>query len=183
VRSASGKGLVSTAACYKQLGIQELADLQDAVAWLTSEPYADAKRVGITGHSYGGFMSAFALTHSDTFALGVAGSGVYDWGMYDTIYTERYMQTPQLNPEGYAATSVIKAAANLRGHLVITHGVMDDNVHFQNAVQLVFALQKAEKDFDFMLYPQQRHGIRHPALRWQARRIEWEAIQEHLLMR
>ena len=181
VRSASGKGLVSTATCYKQLGIQELRDLEDAVDWLCAKPYADARRVGITGGSYGGFMSAFALTHGDRFALGIAASGVYDWGMYDTIYTERYMSTPALNPEGYAATSVIGAAKDLKGHLVLTHGIMDDNVHFQNFVQLVYALQKAGKSFEMMLYPQARHGIRDADQRWTARRLEWSAIQAHLL--
>ena len=86
--------------CYKQLGVQELMDLEDAVDWLCANRSADPARVGITGGSYGGFMAAFALTHSDKFALGLAGSGVYDWRMYDTIYTERYMSTPTLKPDG-----------------------------------------------------------------------------------
>ncbi len=181
VRSASGKGIETTATCYRQLGIQELMDLEDAVAWLTALPWADGQRVGITGGSYGGFMTAFALTHSDTFSVGVAASGVYDWRMYDSIYTKRYMQTPDLNPDGYAATSVIASAGNLRGHLVITHGVMDDNVHLQNAIQLVYALQNAGKDFELMLYPQNRHGIRDAELRWHDRRLVWRTIQERLI--
>jgi len=86
-----------------------------------------------------------------------------------------------LNPEGYAKTSVIAAAADLSGHLVITHGVMDDNVHLQNAIQFVFELQKAGKDFELMLYPQSRHGIRDPDLRWHDRRLLWGAIQEYLI--
>jgi dipeptidyl-peptidase-4 len=125
-------------------------------------------------------MTAYALTHSDRFALGVAASGVYDWRMYDTIYTERYMSTPALNPDGYAKTSVIEAAANLKGHLVLTHGEMDDNVHFQNAVQFIYALEKAGKDFDFVLYPQSRHGIER-SLRPYDRHLTWRKIQEHLL--
>jgi len=183
VRSASGKGQVTTEAAYLRLGVPELADLEDAVDWLCAHPWADGTRVGITGGSYGGFMSAFALTHSDRFALGIAASGVYDWRMYDTIYTERYMSTPERNPEGYAATSVIGAAASLQGHLVITHGVLDDNVHFQNAVQLVWALQKAGKDFELMLYPESRHGIGDRELRWFDRRLAWREIREHLLHR
>jgi len=180
VRTASGKGHQAIEQCYRQLGVQELRDLEDAVDWLTAHPWADRQRVGITGMSYGGFMTAFALTHSDRFALGIAESGVYDWGMYDTIYTERYMSTPQKNPEGYAAASVIKAAANLKGHMLITHGVMDDNVHVQNAMQLIFALQKADRDFDLMLYPESRHGIGDRDLRWHSRKLTWKKIVEHL---
>ncbi len=182
VRSASGKGHHAIEQCYKQLGVSELRDLEDAVDWLCANRWADASRVGITGGSYGGFMTAFALTHSDRFALGIAGSGVYDWGMYDTIYTERYMSTPQLNPDGYKAGSVIEAAKDLKGHLLITHGIMDDNVHVQNAIQLVYALQKAGKqNFELMLYPQSRHGIGNAALRAHNRTLEWNTMREHLL--
>jgi len=181
VRSASRKSHIAATACYRQLGVQELLDIEDAVRWLTAQPWADAARVGIAGHSYGGFMAAYALTHSELFALGIAGSGVYDWGMYDTIYTERYMQTPQLNPEGYQATSVVRGASGLSGHLVVTHGTLDDNVHYQNAIQLINALQLAGKDsFEFMPYANSRHGIRDSELRWHRRRLEWRAIAEHL---
>ena len=181
VRSASGKGHWAIEQCYKQLGVSELRDIEDAVDWLCANPWADAARVGITGHSYGGFMTAFALTHSDKFALGIAGSGVYDWGMYDTIYTERYMSTPQLNPDGYAKASVIAAAKDLHGHLVITHGVMDDNVHVQNAYQLIYELEKAKKmNFSLMLYPQSRHGVA-GNLRGHNRMLEWETMQKYLI--
>jgi len=180
VRSASGKGQRVIESCYEQLGVQELADLEDAVDWLVANRGADPARVGITGGSYGGFMAAYALTHSDRFALGLAASGVYDWRMYDTIYTERYMSTPARNPEGYAKTSVVEAATSLKGHLVITHGEMDDNVHLQNAIQLVYALQKAGKDFELMIYPQSRHGLARE-LREFDRRYTWRLIQQHLL--
>jgi len=181
VRTASGKGQAVIEQCYKRLGLQELADLEDAVAWVCANRQGDPARVGITGGSYGGFMSALAMTHSDKFALAIAASGVFDWRMYDTIYTERYMSTPALNPDGYAATSVVEHAANLHGHLVITHGEMDDNVHLQNAVQLVYALQKAGKDFEFVLYPQSRHGIGDRDLRNWDRRMTWDRIQRYLL--
>jgi dipeptidyl-peptidase-4 len=180
VRTASGKGQWTTARAYKQLCVQELADLEDAVDWLTANPWADAERVGITGYSYGGTISAYALTHSDKFALAVAGGGVYDWRMYDTIYTERYMSTPEHNLEGYERTSVVAAAGNLKGRLLLHCGVMDDNVHMQNTLQLAYALQKAGKPFEMMLYPQNRHGFRDRDQRWFARRMEWEAIREHL---
>ncbi len=180
VRSASGKGQAVIESCYKQLGVQELMDLEDALDWLCKNRSADPARIGITGGSYGGFMAAYALTHSDKFALGLAASGVYDWRMYDTIYTERYMSTPALNPDGYAKTSVVEAAANLQGHLVLTHGEMDDNVHLQNAIQLIYALEKAGKRFDFVLYPQSRHGLDR-SLRAYDRHLTWRVIQEDLL--
>lgn len=158
-RSASGKGAQSTWTCYKQLGVQELKDLEEAVAWLGKNPYVDLTRVGISGHSYGGFMAAFALTHSKTFSAGIASAPVTDWKLYDTIYTERYMLTPKENPEGYAKSSCVAAAKNLHGKLLILHGMIDDNVHLQNSVQFIEALQRANKEFEMMLYPQSRHGI------------------------
>src|SRR5262249_38857287 len=99
-RTSSQRGFPFIEKCYQQFGVQELADLEDAVAWLGRNPWADTTRVGITGWSFGGFMTAFALTHSKAFKLGVAGAGVYDWKLYDSIYTERYMKTPQNNPDG-----------------------------------------------------------------------------------
>ena len=157
-RSASGKGACSTWTAYRRLGVQELKDLEGAVDWLCRNSWADAKRVGLAGGSYGGFLTAFALTHSKHFASGVASAPVTDWHDYDSVYTERYMNTPQENPEGYAATSVVKAAKNLHGKLLLHHGVMDDNVHIQNALQFMDALQKADKEFEVMFYPLARHG-------------------------
>ncbi len=158
-RSASGKGVQSAWTCYKQLGVQELKDLEEAVAWIGKNDYIDPTRVGISGHSYGGFMAAHALTHSTKFSAGIASGPVTDWKLYDSIYTERYMLTPKENPEGYAKSSCVAAAKNLNGKLLIVHGMMDDNVHMQNSVQLADALQKAGKEFEMMLYPQARHGI------------------------
>jgi dipeptidyl-peptidase-4 len=185
VRSASGRGHAHTTTAYKQLGVVELRDLCDAVDWLTAKPWADAERVGVSGYSYGGFMAAYALLNSDKFRLGFAGGGVYDWRNYDTMYTERYMRTPQNNPEGYDATSCIKTARGLRGHLVIHHGTIDENVHMQNAIQLVHALQEAGRgepgsSFELMLYPGNRHGNRGPAA-LHNRRLLWASIQRHLL--
>ena len=161
-RSAAGNGGKRSWTAYKQLGVQELKDLEGAVAWLTAKPWADAKRVGISGHSYGGFMAAYALTHSKVFSAGIAGAPVTDWRLYDTIYTERYMLTPKENPDGYDKSSVVKAAKDLHGRLLLVHGLMDDNVHVQNTVQLVDALQAANKDFEVMIYPRARHGIGGP---------------------
>ena len=181
VRSAANSGQVHTATCYKQFGVQELRDLDDAVDWLGKNAWVDTDRVGITGWSYGGFMTAFALTNSKKYRVGIAGAGVYDWRLYDTIYTERYMAIPKNNEEGYRASSVVESAKNLHGHLLIIHGSMDDNVHLQNAMQLVYALQRAGKQFEMMFYPKSRHGIGDPALSKHHRTLVWNTIQKHLL--
>jgi dipeptidyl aminopeptidase/acylaminoacyl peptidase len=159
-RSGSGKGACSAWTAYRQLGVQEMKDIEAAIGWLKKHPFIDGERIGMSGHSYGGFMTAYALTHSKLFAAGVAGAPVTDWRNYDSIYTERYMNTPQENPAGYDATSVVKAARHLHGKLLILHGLMDDNVHAQNSLQLVEALQRADRDFELMVYPRNRHGLR-----------------------
>jgi len=158
-RSASGKGAVSTWTAYRQLGVQELKDIEAAIRWLCMHSYIDAERIGMSGGSYGGFLTAYAMTHSKLFAAGIAAAPVTDWRLYDSIYTERYMNTPQENPEGYDATSVIKAAKNLHGKLLLVHGLKDDNVYWQNTVQLIDALQRADRDFEVMIYPRARHGV------------------------
>jgi dipeptidyl-peptidase-4 len=158
-RSASGKGAQSAWTAYKQLGVLELRDLEDGVAFLKTLPYVDGDRIGIWGWSYGGFMTSYALTNSQVFKMGIAGGSVTDWRLYDSIYTERLMLTPQNNPEGYERTSVLKSAKNLNGKLLLIHGSMDNNVHMQNTTQFVYELQKADKQFELMLYPTQQHGV------------------------
>ena len=165
-RTANPRGYAARTACWRQFGVSELKDSEDGLKALDTLGYADPKRVAIEGWSFGGFMSAYALTHSDLFKVGIAGAGVMDWQLYDTIYTERYMGTPQKNAAGYKAGSVVAGAAKLNGNLLIVHGMMDDNVHVQNSMQLIYALQKAVKKFDMMLYPSpsSRHGIGDPDL-------------------
>ncbi len=179
-RSSSARGQLYSAACYLDLGRSELQDLEDAIAWLTRHPWADAERVGISGVSYGGFMTAYALTHSKAFRLGIAGAGVYDWLHYDTIYTERYMSTPSENPEGYRSSSCIEAAADLHGHLLLWHGEIDDNVYATNTSQFALALQQAGHHFEMMMYPGSRHGVGSSAQRWHLRQLEWRTIQAQL---
>jgi dipeptidyl-peptidase-4 len=180
-RSASGKGMQSTWPIYKQLGVLELADIEDGLAWLKKQPWVDGTRLGIDGWSYGGFMTTYALTHSTSFAMGIGGGNVTDWTLYDSIYTERYMLMPQNNPEGYEKTSVLKAAKNLHGHLLLVHGVIDDNVHMQNTLSLAYALQKAGKPFRLMLYEQSRHGVVDPDLVKHMRQMMADFTVETLL--
>jgi dipeptidyl-peptidase-4 len=181
-RSASGKGAKSAWTAYKRLGVGELQDIEDGVSYLKSLPYVDGNRLAISGWSYGGFMVEYALTHSKSFKVGIAGAGVSDWHLYDTIYTERYMDTPKNNPEGYKNTAPVQAAANLSGKLLILHGMMDDNVHLQNSTQLIYALQKAGKDFEVMFYPgsQSRHGIGDRDLNRHLRQRELDFLDKNL---
>ncbi len=112
-RSASGKGAVSAWTAYKHLGVQELEDIKEAITWLKQKPYVDGSRIGMAGHSYGGYITSYAMTHSDLFAAGIAGAPVTDWRDYDSIYTERYMGLPKDNPQGYNVSSVVRAAGQL----------------------------------------------------------------------
>ena len=107
-------------------------------------------------------MTAYALTHSTVFKIGVVGAPVTDWRLYDSIYTERYMGLPSANPEGYDRTSVLKAADKLNGKMLLIHGAVDNNVHPQNSVRFIDGLQKAGKQFRFMIYPQSQHGVTNP---------------------
>ena len=163
-RSASGKGVESQWPVYGRLGELELQDLEDGVTWLKQQPYVDSSRLILHGWSYGGFMTAFALTHSTSWSAGIVGAPVTDWRDYDTVYTERLMKTPQNNPDGYRRTAPRFAAANLKARMLLIHGTMDDNVHMQNSVQFAYELQKAAKPFEMMVYPRQRHGFTDPQL-------------------
>ncbi|TNE72933.1 S9 family peptidase [bacterium] len=159
-RGTGARGAEFKKAIYKNLGKVEIEDQLAAANYLKSLPYVDADRVGIWGWSYGGFMSSLALTRgSDVFKAAIAVSPVIDWRYYDTIYTERYMQTPQLNAEGYRNASPIFEAAKLKGHYLLVHGTGDDNVHFQNSVTMADALQYYNIPFETMFYPNRNHGI------------------------
>ena len=143
---------------HRSLGKWELKDWITIVKWLR-EHGADSTRVGIAGFSYGGYMTSMALTAgAGYFTHGLAGGSVTDWKLYDSHYTERFMDTPAENPEGYAAGSVMTYADKYKGLLRIYHGTMDDNVHMQNSLQLIRKLQDSKKHFEFMLYPGGRHG-------------------------
>ncbi|MFA5850443.1 MAG: DPP IV N-terminal domain-containing protein [Bacteroidales bacterium] len=150
---------------HRNLGAYEIQDYILWVKYLRALPFIDDKKIGITGFSYGGTMVVLALTEgSDYFSYGIAGGGVYDWTLYDSHYTERYMDHPDNNPEGYKNSAVLNKVDKYKGVqgslLYLTHGTGDDNVHMQNTMQLIDALQKAGKHFELMLYPGGMHGYR-----------------------
>lgn len=179
-RTASGKGMKSAWPLYRNFGELELRDLEDGLKWLKSQPYVDGERIGLWGWSFGGYMTSYALTHSKSFKIGIAGAPVTDWRLYDSVYTERYMAMPQNNREGYEKSSPLKAAANLHGKLLIIHGTIDDNVHMQNSVKFIYELQKAGKQFEVMLYPRSRHGVRNPLQVKHLRQMMTNFIVENL---
>ncbi len=157
-RSAAGRGKRALDAIYEKLGQVEIDDIAAASRHLAKLPYVDGQRVGIFGTSYGGYASALALLrHPDAFAAASAMSAVTSWRHYDTIYTERYMYTPEANPEGYKKGSAMEYAKDLRGRLMIYYGTADDNVHPNNAMQLIQALQAAGKNFEVQVGPDRGH--------------------------
>ncbi len=178
-RGSSGRGREFEGLADHRLGSSQLPDQLAGVEWLRRQPWVDGERIGIWGWSYGGYMTAYALTHAPgTFAAGVAVAPVTDWRLYDSIYTERYMGTPEENPEGYRAGSVLEAAAALRpGRLLVIHGTGDDNVHLQNTLQLADRAWKAGTRFDLMLFPGLKHGIRAPGSSLQV----FRAVGDHFL--
>ncbi len=159
-RGTAGRGHAWESKIHRRLGKQELEDQLQGVKHLISLGFVDPARVGISGWSYGGFMTLYGLFNApDRFAAGIAGAPVTDWRQYDTIYTERHLGLPPENEEGYKASSPVFQADKLRGKLMLMHNVEDDNVLFQHSLRMVDALQSAGKPFDLMLYPQKAHGV------------------------
>lgn len=145
---------------YKELGKYEVEDQINAAIELGKRPYIDASRIGIWGWSYGGFMASNAIFQgADVFKMAIAVAPVTSWRFYDTIYTERFMQTPQENPGGYDNNSPINHVDKLKGAFLLVHGSADDNVHVQNSMQMIEALIQAGKQFDWAIYPDKNHGI------------------------
>lgn len=146
---------------YRRLGIPAVEDQAQAAQWLKTLPYVDADHIAVMGWSFGGFLSLLTLTDKDAgLASALAGAAPTEWSLYDTHYTERYMSTPQANPEGYAATDVLPRLDDMTGRLLLLHGMADDNVIFGNATRVIDALQAKSVPFEMMLYPGQRHGVR-----------------------
>jgi possible dipeptidyl-peptidase IV len=159
-RGTGYRGTKYKKATYKNLGKYEIEDQIAAAQWMGSQSYVDIGRIGIFGWSFGGYMTSLAMTKgADVFKVGIAVAPVTTWRYYDTIYTERYLQTPQENPQGYDENSPINFAGLMKGKYLLIHGTADDNVHYQNAVEMAEALIQKNKEFEFMTYPDKNHGI------------------------
>jgi len=159
-RGTGGKGSEFKKMTYKELGKYELIDQINAAKYFGNLDYIDSKRIGIQGWSYGGYMSSLAITKgADIFSLAIAVAPVTNWRYYDNIYTERYMQTPKENANGYDENSPINHVDKLKGDYLLIHGSADDNVHVQNSMEMISALVRANKKFDLFIYPDKNHGI------------------------
>ncbi|MDB0006663.1 S9 family peptidase [Flavobacteriales bacterium] len=159
-RGTGGRGAEFKKLTYQQLGKYETIDQIEANKYLANLDYVDKDRIGIQGWSYGGYLSSLAITKgADYFKMAIAVAPVTNWRYYDNIYTERYMRTPQENPEGYDENSPINHVEKLRGKYLLIHGSADDNVHVQNTYEMISALVKANKQFDLFIYPDKNHGI------------------------
>jgi dipeptidyl-peptidase-4 len=160
-RGSGHFGKKGMALMHRQLGKWEMNDYIRVVKYLRTLSFVDSRKIGIAGGSYGGYVVTMALTYgADYFQYGIAGAPVIDWKLYDSVYTERYMDTPQQNPEGYKNGSVLTYVNQLKGKLRITHGTMDDNVHVQNTLQFIDRALDAGKTVELVLYPGERHAIR-----------------------
>ncbi len=165
-RGSKGRGHAYETPIYHKMGVTELADQKAALQQLIAMGFVDPARVGVNGWSYGGFMTLNCMLNAaDVFHAGIAGAPVTNFANYDSIYTERYMGLPADDADGYALTDLTKSASRLKGKLMLVHNIDDDNVLFQNTMQMMNALQSAGKQFEFMLYPQKSHGVGGPARR------------------
>ena len=164
-RSSGHLGKAGMNQVYRRLSVLELQDFIDGISYFRKFPFVDSQKVGVEGFSYGGTMSVLCVTAANEFfQYAIAGGAVADWKLYDTHYTERYMDTPQDNPAGYEQAAVFDRMGAYKGDktnmLRYTHGTGDDNVHFQNGLQIIDKLQQLGKDFELMIYPQGMHGYR-----------------------
>lgn len=159
-RGSGAQGEVFKKMTYLQLGKYETEDMITLAKYMAKQPYVDGNRIGIYGWSYGGFMAANGITKgADVISTAVSVAPVTNWRYYDNIYTERYMRTPQENPEGYDDNSPVSNTALIKGNYLLCHGSGDDNVHYQNAMELIKAMISNGKQFDLMIYPNKNHGI------------------------
>lgn len=159
-RGSAHRGAAFEQVIHRHLGKNEMADQMKGVDFLKSLPYVDADRIGVAGWSYGGFMTTnLMLTHPEVFKVGVAGGAVTDWTRYEIMYGERYMDSPQENPEGYKETNLSLRAANLKGRLLLIHGTIDPTVVWQHTQLFVDACVKAGTYPDYMIYPEHKHNV------------------------
>ncbi|MCU0233759.1 MAG: alpha/beta fold hydrolase [Thermoanaerobaculales bacterium] len=181
-RGTAGRGRDFETAIHRRLGELEVADQVAAARWLGAQDWVDPERIAVYGGSYGGYMTLMLLLKApELFRAGVAYAPVTDWRLYDSIYAERYMDTPEQNPEGYESSAPLTWAENLRGALLLAHGSMDNNVHLQNTLQLVGSLAEADRRFELMVYPRTRHGVRRSSFALHFHRLKTEFLARHLL--
>jgi len=180
-RGSARRGLAFEGALKHNMGDIEVQDQVDGVCWLAAQGLADPARVGVYGWSYGGYMACMCLARApEIFKVAVAGAPVTHWDGYDTHYTERYMGTPQSNPQGYQASSVMQHVGGMRGKLMLVHGLIDENVHFRHTARLINALIKARKPYDLFLFPDERHMPRALADRTYLEERICDYFQRHL---
>ncbi|MCP4709141.1 MAG: alpha/beta fold hydrolase [Planctomycetes bacterium] len=174
-RGTPNRGKAFAAATWLRLGAVDVKDLADGVKFLRRRPYIDARCVGIVGHSYGGYLATMALLkYPDVFHAAVNRAGPTDWRNYDSVWTERYMRTPQQNPRGYQQASCLNYVDQLKGHLLIMHGLIDNNVHPTNAFQLIDALDRAGKTYECRFFPRADHNFA-------GRDTQWDFFYRHLI--
>jgi dipeptidyl-peptidase 4 len=181
-RGSAGRGHKFESVLYHNMGAHELEDQKEGIQYLISQGFVDPARIGLYGWSYGGYMTLFTVTHAPgLIKAAIAGAPVTNWRNYDSIYTERYMGLPEDNAEGYKASAPTSDAAGLQGtKLLMLHNVEDDNVHFQNSLQMADALEKAGKQFYMVVYPQKAHGVTGPAYQRQLLETEIGFFEENL---
>ena len=180
-RGTGGRGAEFKKLTYQQLGKYETIDQIEANKYLANLDYVDKDRIGIQGWSYGGYLSSLAITKgAENFKMAIAVAPVTNWRYYDNIYTERYMRTPQENPEGYDENSPINHVEKLKGEYLLIHGSADDNVHVQNTYEMISALVKANKQFDLFIYPDKNHGIYGGNTRLHLYRLMTDYVLENL---
>ena len=165
-RGSSGRGHKFESVIYHDLGAHELEDQKTGIEYLVSQGFVAPQRIGMYGWSYGGYMTLYTVTNAPgLIKAAIAGAPVTNWNNYDSIYTERYMGLPEANEQGYKASSPTSKAADLQSKLLIVHNIEDDNVHFQNSMQMAAALERANKQFYMVVYPQKSHGVSGPLRR------------------
>ena len=179
-RSCSHRSAKNAWPVFRDFARTELADILQGVEHVKKQGWVDEERIGIWGWSYGGYMTAYAMTRSDVFKMGISGAPVTDWKNYDAIYTERYMGLPKDNEQGYRDSSVLETADQLSGKLLLIHGSIDDNVHLNNTMQLVQKLQLAGKQFELMVYPDNRHSVTNKKQLKHLRKLMTDFVLENL---
>ena len=183
-RGTWGRGHAFETVVHRRLGQLEVADQLAAARWLKEQSWVDSDRIAVYGGSYGGTMTLMLMLKApEMFAAGIAYAPVTDWRLYDSAYTERYMDTPEDNPEGYDEGAPLAFADQLQGSLLIVHGSRDNNVHLQNTLQMIGKLAAADKDFELMIYPKTRHGVRRGQFSLHFHRLKVDFLRRTLLTR